>query len=326
MTYAFAIKLLLVLFFLSGIIAYVGNVIGRAFGKRRLSIFGLRPKYTAMVFTIVSGIVIMALTFTTLIVISADVRTALFGMEELRGQISQTHAELEKNKKELSKISNDLALIQIEKLNLEKLRDSQRKELGKQTLQSVVFFANKTVYTTSIKGGQGKSVAEKELKEILSKLDKEVKKYKIQDVEVNKADFNSTVSYIANMSSSVLLKIISVKNVVMGGNLPVVFDVSQNNLIFHEGDEILKVKISGLLPLSEIETKLKEIIQAADLIAANRGISPSLTGAISDVPYTDILDSAKRIKGYGRVANIKAIAARDIFSIGPLQIRFTVDI
>src|SRR5205823_2006214 len=57
---AFGILLLLVL---CGFIAYIGDLLGRRLGKKRLSIFGLRPKHTAILLTIVTGVLIATVTF-----------------------------------------------------------------------------------------------------------------------------------------------------------------------------------------------------------------------------------------------------------------------
>src|SRR3954462_14799497 len=62
---AFSILLLLVL---CGFIAYVGDLLGRRLGKKRLSIFGLRPQHTAILLTIVTGILIATVTFAAALV------------------------------------------------------------------------------------------------------------------------------------------------------------------------------------------------------------------------------------------------------------------
>lgn len=55
--------LILLLLALCGFIAYLGDLLGRRLGKKRLSVFGLRPKHTAILLTIVTGVVIAAVTF-----------------------------------------------------------------------------------------------------------------------------------------------------------------------------------------------------------------------------------------------------------------------
>lgn len=62
----FAIVLILV----SGFVAYFGDLLGRRMGKKRLSLFGVRPRYTAIVVTTITGMIIAGLTLLTLISIN----------------------------------------------------------------------------------------------------------------------------------------------------------------------------------------------------------------------------------------------------------------
>lgn len=57
---AFFILLLLTL---AGVIAYTADLLGRRLGKKRLTLFGLRPKHTAILLTVVTGVAIAGLTF-----------------------------------------------------------------------------------------------------------------------------------------------------------------------------------------------------------------------------------------------------------------------
>src|SRR4051794_5738572 len=66
-----------------GAIAYVGDLLGRRMGKKRLSIFGLRPRHTAVVFTVITGMVIAAVTLGVLMLASAGVRVAVTRGERL---------------------------------------------------------------------------------------------------------------------------------------------------------------------------------------------------------------------------------------------------
>ena len=57
------ILLITVLVIAGGAIAFIGDRLGTKIGKKRLSIFGLRPRHTSIVITIFTGVVITALTF-----------------------------------------------------------------------------------------------------------------------------------------------------------------------------------------------------------------------------------------------------------------------
>lgn len=78
-----------------GAIAFIGDKLGTKIGKKRLSIFGLRPRHTSMIVTVVTGCLITGLSIGFMVLISQNVRTALFGMDELRATMSATLAELD---------------------------------------------------------------------------------------------------------------------------------------------------------------------------------------------------------------------------------------
>ena len=59
---------------MAGIIAYNGDVIGRKYGKKRLTLFGLRPKHTAILITSVTGVFISALTTAAIFLLAPPVR------------------------------------------------------------------------------------------------------------------------------------------------------------------------------------------------------------------------------------------------------------
>ncbi len=87
-----------------GAIAFIGDKLGTKIGKKRLSIFGLRPRHTSIIITIITGILITALTIGAMAFVSKDVRTALFGMEELNAAINSTRAALSKSTQELMEL------------------------------------------------------------------------------------------------------------------------------------------------------------------------------------------------------------------------------
>ena len=110
------LEILIIIAIMGGLIAYMGDKLGTKVGKRRMSLFGLRPKHTSIIVTIVTGLLVAAATVGVLTITSQSVRTALFGMDQLRADMNQLTAEvtaknaelkrgqelLEANKKELA--------------------------------------------------------------------------------------------------------------------------------------------------------------------------------------------------------------------------------
>ena len=104
----YSIILIFTLIIISGLIAFVGDWVGLKIGKKRVTIFGLRPHFTAIFITIISGILIAIITVTVLSISSNDVRTALFGMEELKERLSYLSREVELRNMQLSTTKEDL--------------------------------------------------------------------------------------------------------------------------------------------------------------------------------------------------------------------------
>ena len=101
------IYLILVMIVTGGVIAFIGDKLGTKIGKKRLSIFGLRPRHTSMIVTVVTGGLITALSIGFMVLISQNVRTALFGMDELRATMDETMAELDEATENLFKAQTE---------------------------------------------------------------------------------------------------------------------------------------------------------------------------------------------------------------------------
>jgi uncharacterized protein (DUF3084 family) len=110
----YGFTLIAVLAITGGAIAYIGDKLGTKVGKKKLSIFGLRPKHTSIVVTIITGILITGSTIGVLSLVSKDVRTALFGMEALAQKLSTLSQEVASKNIEL-----DTSRVALESKNAE---------------------------------------------------------------------------------------------------------------------------------------------------------------------------------------------------------------
>jgi uncharacterized protein (DUF3084 family) len=76
---------IIVLLVAGGVIAYVGDRLGTYIGKKRLTAWGLRPRHTAMLYTVLSGGMIAVLTLFALIGYDRTIQRALlYGPQILR--------------------------------------------------------------------------------------------------------------------------------------------------------------------------------------------------------------------------------------------------
>ena len=91
----YGIVLIAALIVTGGAIAVIGDRVGSKVGKKKLSLFGLRPRHTSVIVTIVTGVLITTLTFAVLAAASENVRVALFGMEKLNEEMRETQSRLD---------------------------------------------------------------------------------------------------------------------------------------------------------------------------------------------------------------------------------------
>ncbi|MGD8239860.1 MAG: DUF3084 domain-containing protein [Armatimonadota bacterium] len=70
-----------------GVVAWIGDIVGYRLGKRRVSLFGIRPRTTAILVGICSGALISIVTIAVLSLSSQHVQTALFKMDQLQAQL-----------------------------------------------------------------------------------------------------------------------------------------------------------------------------------------------------------------------------------------------
>ena len=100
--YAFVLIIMLIL--LSGMVAYIGDQLGMKIGKKRISIFGLRPRYSSIIITVVTGMVIATLSVVILLSVYSGLRQALFNINEVMERLDQLDTELERRTAEVERM------------------------------------------------------------------------------------------------------------------------------------------------------------------------------------------------------------------------------
>ena len=104
----FGIRLMILLALMGGAIAYIADKLGSKIGKKRLTVFGLRPHDTSVLLTVLSGVVISLCSVLILAASSNSARTALFGMERLQNQLRTLNAESKAAQEEYASLQETL--------------------------------------------------------------------------------------------------------------------------------------------------------------------------------------------------------------------------
>jgi uncharacterized protein (DUF3084 family) len=109
----FWLLLILGIALIGGLIAWLGDSVGRRVGRKHLRIFGLRPKTTGLVFAVGSGVLVALATFGTVSILARSTVDNAIKAPEMR-------LELEQLKRNLKAIESEY---QSSKANLVKMKD-----------------------------------------------------------------------------------------------------------------------------------------------------------------------------------------------------------
>jgi DUF3084 family protein len=84
---------LFIIMIVAGVIAYIGDRVGHQVGRRRLTLFGLRPKYTSTVVAVGTGMLIALGVSAIAIASSRQVQDAFFRIGSLTSRIQELQAQ-----------------------------------------------------------------------------------------------------------------------------------------------------------------------------------------------------------------------------------------
>ena len=84
---------ILIIMVVAGGIAYVGDRVGHQVGRKRLTLFGIRPRYTSTIVAIGTGMVIALIVTLIAVLFSQQVKTALFRMNQISAEISSLQTQ-----------------------------------------------------------------------------------------------------------------------------------------------------------------------------------------------------------------------------------------
>ncbi len=123
----YGILLIVALVIMSGVIAYVGDIVGRRMGRKRLSILGLRPRHTAIVISVAAGMLITILTLGAAMTVSKDVQDGFLRVAQMRQEqrtlterLSRLDGDLKESEEKLARARRD-AEVQLAELGAAEL-------------------------------------------------------------------------------------------------------------------------------------------------------------------------------------------------------------
>lgn len=312
-----------------GIIAFVGDWLGRRIGRKKLSLFGLRPRYTAILFTVISGAIIALVTTSILLAVSQDARNALFSLEELKNALSQNTRQLSMTKKELDKKTSQLSGIKGEMAKIENFLKQARSEISSLTALknqlkqevstarsgNLLFKINSTI-TLEVISSLPENPGSK-IKEIIASAQNQGAK-----IQVKGEDLSLAAEDLKQQNYPVVLRLLAKRNTVTGELIEAKIDIQPNRLLFKQGQEITSGIISGKNARPQIQKELEALVQKALLLARQKGMLYQDEEDNLAAEYTDIIESSRQIKLYQGPVKVFLLSKNNTFVAGPMLIAF----
>jgi len=285
--------------------------------------------------------------------LTRDIRRLSTDLERNKIALEATQAALAETKSKLSSARREVQVRRAEVAQLENDIQRLEKMIGQKLLEKkekpVVFGPEQEIVRGIIECAQSKSEIKADLMALLDKADQraraegaqvgsngkaiEIKPKEIRDPQARKIvsfDETSIIDFLAEEissgSGSVVVRIYSWGNSFVGEQVIVDFWLNYNRLIYTEGAEVASTIIDGSFSRGQIfgqiiaflRTDVRSAAIARDIIPEIDEEGQKTVGAISD--WDEILDLVECIKASGKAVRVKAIAKRDIWSAGPLDV------
>ena len=311
-----------VLLVVAAVIAYLGDVLGTQVGKKRLSLFGLRPRVTAIIVSISTGMVITLFTLLVAALLSDNVKIALFSVQQLNDERETLSREVKALEAERSQLQNDVTTLQ---------NTVRIKEQG-----LVVFRKDTPLAAIVVEGNQPPEVLLASLTHFIGELSRKAierglkSKSKETMISENLQELTRMAQQISASDEQLVIAAVADENKMLGEELGQVrFLVSANTLIFRAGEEIAALPIDGAQERRDIARTLKEFMDEINYEVVKQGmIGDPLTGRFGDLSSDSMLsfyDMVNQIKLLGRKITLVAVVQEDTFAIGPLNVSFRLE-
>lgn len=317
MTAADYFKLAIIIFctgIIGGSIAFLGNQLGRYIGRKKLSIFGLRPRYTSMLITIITGLLIASLTLTIAVVLSEPIRVSL-----------TTHQKLQQD--------------------IDKLRDQLRQLIEDYRQKDIVYRYQDIIMSAVLEPEPDKDKMIEVLKALISStnqaaIEKSKDLARKRGIDYKPPSRGRLVQYIPENLDEVADRlrratepqVIFVRanhNALLSGDEIITVELGMpipNSLIYRKGELITSVKLKGTESRSVIGNQLYEIFsKIIPPIAISRGMLPDPeTGKVGEIELDRLNDAVNKIKAFNSDVYVDFYARDDIHILGPLELDIKV--
>lgn len=294
---------------LGGAIAYLGNQLGRYIGRKKLSIFRLRPRHTSILITTITGTLIASGTLLFAYLSSQEVRILFNGLKKFQSEVvSQTIKTIEQAN------IGGVVYKEREPILTAVIDGSHGREAIKEQLKNVLGYTNEAAFSDSKKAAAKMGIV------YSPPVDNKLVGYIPEDLD-NLAD------YIDKRRSKVIVMVFSISYAFLGEKFAVGFyPVEYQPEVFSKGEEIASGSIDGTNNKGEIMTNIAKIVIQAKVAALKKGmIENPKTYELIEIDKQYFEDTINKIEKFKRMCKVIVRAKKSVDNRGPLEIYFEVE-
>ncbi|MBX3169006.1 MAG: DUF3084 domain-containing protein [Candidatus Eremiobacteraeota bacterium] len=290
----------------AGCIAYMGNDLGKKIGKKKRSLFGLRPKHTSNLITALVGSLIAVVTLTLVLIFSQEARYLLTGIDRLRAQIEFYEAKVKELRHQVDQsriVWGTGQPILSGTLDPHVNPDAQRALVLNQLRRANIWSIQRN-----------NDIAKEKREDFLST--------DSQLLEWDEAELDRIVEEMASEDKVVGVRILAARNCLYKDKVPVKLELMPVTRVFQAGEVVAAHSLQPDNP--ELLREWYDFLAQIRETALRRGmieINDSLGGGLTSEDFDRLIEDIKRLQGPGKLV---AVATTDLYQTNTLAIRVEV--
>lgn len=294
---------------LGGLIAYLGNQLGRYIGRQKLSILHLRPRHTSILITSLTGAFIAAATLTFAYASSQEVRILFAGLEKFRDDVvTKTVKTIEQSE------IGGVVFRQREPILTAVIDGTKSREEVLEQLGNVMVYVNEAAIQ------RNRDMAETMGTKFTLPADGKLAGYVPEELEL--------LSKVISEKKGKYVVLVFPSNYVFYGEKFVVgfYTVEYIPKVFAAGDVVVSENIPGTLSREEIFTNLSKLLVKAKVAALRNGmIENPVTYKLIEINKGDFLKAVDSLYSSKRSGTVNIKARKDTDSRGPLDVYIEIE-
>lgn len=285
---------------LAGLIAFVGDRVGHQVGRRRMTLFGLRPRYTSTIFAIGFGMFIALFAVGVVAAVNQEARQALFSINRLRDDI--------------------------------KTLTAQRDQLLTFVREAPLVFRNGEPISRAIviNTTDDEATIERNLESLFSVVAEhyshipEVAPYPEGMSAAVRAKLAGLAGRIKTFAPAEAIVVpVAGENIFRHGAMSISFDVYKNVIVYKRGETIASVVVAN----GHDQQQANAALQQLRILITDNAIAHGMPPTIADTPDTSVQGFQGAYRTLTSIRGpvvMRAIAASDIKASGPLTTELVV--